>query len=112
MQTLLLAQPEKCRWPGLFENTIGLIFLGTPLRGTHERLHMEFLHEVEQAVSPVMHENHRASNPENDWLRDLVDDFVNTIQQGVRFRIACFYEQQPTDLGLLLKGRVSHLLFM
>ena len=73
---------------------------------------MEFLHEAEEAVGLVMHENHRASNPENDWLRDLFDDFVTTLQHGARFRIACFYEQQPTDLGLLLKGRVSHLVFL
>jgi hypothetical protein len=73
---------------------------------------MDFLHEVEEVVSPVMYENHRASNPENDWLRDLFDDFVNTLQQGARVRIACFYEQQPTDLGLLLKGRVSRLMLM
>jgi hypothetical protein len=58
-------------------------------------------------VNPVVHENHRSSISENDWLRDLFDDFVNTIQHGARFRIACFYEQLPTDLGLLLKGRVS-----
>lgn len=96
----------------MFDNTIGLVFLGTPLRGTHSKLHIEFLHEAEEAVGLVMHENHRASNPESDWLRDLFDDFVSTLQRGARFHIACFYEQQPTDLGLLLKGRVSHLVFL
>jgi hypothetical protein len=70
---------------------------------------MEFLHEAEEAVGLVMHENHRASNPDNDWLRDLFDEFVSTLQHGATFRIACFYEQQPTDLGLLLKGRVCYL---
>jgi len=59
-----------------------------------------------------MHENHRASNPDNDWLRDLFDEFIDAVQHEERFRIACFYEQQPTDLGLLLKGRVSHLVFL
>lgn len=67
---------------------------------------MEFLHEVEEVIDPVMQENHRASNPENDWLHDLVDDFITLIQAGARFRITCFYEQQPTDLGLLLRQRV------
>lgn len=93
----------------MFDNTIGLVLLGTPLRGTNPKLHMEFLHETEEAIGLVMHENHRASNSENDWLRDLFDDFVHTLQHGARFRIACFYEQQPTDLGLLLKGRVCQL---
>jgi len=73
---------------------------------------MDFLHEVEEAVTLVIHENHRASSSDNDWLRDLFEDFVNTLQHGARYRIACFYEQQPTDLGLLLKGRVSNLVFL
>lgn len=70
---------------------------------------MDFLDEVEEHTGTIMHDNHRASFPGNHWLRDLFDDFVRTLQCDAISRVACLYEQQPTDLGLLLRGRVSVL---
>lgn len=72
-------------------------------------LHTEILHNVEILFqdSQVMYENHRASNADNDWLRDLLDDFFRLLRQSQVPKIACFYEEKPTDLGIFLKGKVS-----
>src|SRR5437868_5185587 len=37
-QTLVDAHTERKRWPGIYDSTVGLIFLGTPFRGTHDSL--------------------------------------------------------------------------
>jgi hypothetical protein len=59
-------------------------------------------------TSEVMYENHRASRSDNDWLRDLLDDFFRLLRQNEMLKIACFYEEKQTDLGLFLKGKVSY----
>jgi hypothetical protein len=71
-------------------------------------LHTEILHSVEMLFKPseVMYENHRASRSDNDWLRDLLDDFFRLLRQGKMPKIACFYEEKQTDLGIFLRGKV------
>jgi hypothetical protein len=85
-----------------------LVFLGTPFRGTHDLLHSEILNQAEMVFGQVqvMRENHRASDAENDWLKDLREDFFAQIRQGSMPAIACFFEEQQTDLGLFLKNQV------
>jgi hypothetical protein len=72
-------------------------------------LHTEILHNVEMLLqdTQVMYENHRASKADNDWLRDLLDDFFRLLRQGPMPKIACFYEEKPTDLGMFLSNIVS-----
>jgi hypothetical protein len=55
----------------------------------------------------VVHENHRASKAENDWLTELFIEFTQMLRREPAFKIACFYEQKATDVGLLLKDVVS-----
>ena len=110
-QSVLQAKHEEWKWPGIFDSIVGLVFLGTPFRGTHNMLHTEILHHAEMLFqdSQVMHENHRASKADNDWLRDLVNDFFLLLRQGSMPKIACFYEEKPTDLGVFLKNKVRQL---
>jgi hypothetical protein len=86
-----------------------VVFLGTPFHGVHDMLHVDILHEAESSIgeSGVMHENHRASKAENDWLTELFIEFTRMLRKGPAFKIACFYEQKATDLGLLLKKIVG-----
>jgi hypothetical protein len=72
-------------------------------------LHTEILHYAEMLFqdSQIMYENHRASKADNDWLRDLLNDFFLLLRQGKMPKIACFYEEKTTDLGLFLKNKVS-----
>jgi hypothetical protein len=72
-------------------------------------LHVDILHQAESSIgeSAIMHENHRASKAENDWLTELFIEFTQMLRKGPNFKIACFYEQKATDVGLLLKNVVS-----
>jgi hypothetical protein len=106
---LLLSQHENGRWKSILESTLGVVFLGTPFHGVHDMLHVDILHEAESSIgeSGVMHESHRASKAENDWLTELFIEFTQMLWKGPAFKIACFYEQKATDVGLLLRGVVS-----
>jgi hypothetical protein len=67
------------------------------------------MHEAESSLGElgVMYENLRASKAENDWLTELFIEFTQMLRKGPAFKIACFYEQKATDVGLLLKNVVS-----
>jgi hypothetical protein len=106
---LLLSQNENGRWKSILDSTLGVVFLGTPFHGVHDTLHVDILHEAESSLGEleVMHENHRASKAENDWLIELFVEFTQMLRKGPIFKIACFYEQKATDVGLLLRNVVS-----
>lgn len=72
-------------------------------------LHVEILHEATLALgdSHVVPMNIRASQAETDWLLELLTEFTGMLRENVSFKVACFYEQKPTDIGLLLKKVVS-----
>jgi hypothetical protein len=108
-QTLLLSQHENGKWKPIFDSTLGVIFLGTPFHGVHDTLHVDIMHEAESSLGElgVMYENLRASKAENDWLTELFIEFTQMLRKGPAFKIACFYEQKATDVGLLLKNVVS-----
>jgi hypothetical protein len=107
-ETLLLARHEDGRWKSILDSTLGVVFLGTPFHGVHNTLHVDILHEAESSLGElgVMHENHRASKAENDWLTELFIEFTQMLRKGPAFKIACFYEQKATDVGLLLRNVV------
>ena len=90
-----------------------MVFLGTPFHGVHDMLHVDILHQAESSIgrSGLMHENHRASKAGNDWLTELFIEFTQMLRKGSTFKIACFYEQKATDVGLLLKNVVSMSFF-
>jgi hypothetical protein len=106
---LLLARHEDGRWKSVFDSTLGVVFLGTPFHGVHDTLHVDILHQAESNLGElgVMHENHRASKAGNDWLTELFIEFTEMLRKGSAFKIACFYEQKATDVGLLLKNVVN-----
>ena len=72
-------------------------------------LHVEILHEATLALgdSHVVPLNIRASQAETDWLLELLTEFTGMLRENVSFKVGCFYEQKPTDIGLLLKKVVS-----
>ena len=55
----------------------------------------------------VVHENHRASNPDNDWLRDVLPNFFSLIRQEPVPSIKCFFETKDTDYGKILEAKVG-----
>jgi hypothetical protein len=100
------AHTERKRWPGLYDSTVGLIFLGTPFRGTHDTLSQgEILKRAYKLFTenPVHGENLGILRAGAESLTDLVDFYLRMARQSPMPRIACFYEQKASDVGRILE---------
>ncbi|KAL8400678.1 hypothetical protein RB594_000904 [Gaeumannomyces avenae] len=107
LKTLVDANMEPKRWPGTFGSTVGLVFLGTPFRGTHDSLSQgEVLLRAWQlfaAESPVYSENLGILRAGGEPLIDLVDTYLRVARKSQTTpRVACFYEQKASEIGRIL----------
>lgn len=105
MQVLIDAHTERKRWPGIYDSTVGLVFLGTPFRGTHDSLSQgEILWRAYALFrgSPVHGQNLEILRAGGESLTDLVDMYLRIARQGAMPRVACFYEQRASDVGRIL----------
>ena len=102
---LVDAHMERKRWPGIYDSTVGLVFLGTPFRGTHGSLSQgEILKRARGLFtgSPVYGENLGILQAGGESLTDLVDTYFRRARQSPMPRVACFYEQRATEVGRIL----------
>ncbi|KAL8337949.1 hypothetical protein RB598_006709 [Gaeumannomyces tritici] len=98
---------EPKRWPGTYDSTVGLVFLGTPFRGTHDSLSQgEVLLRAWQlfaAERPVYSENLGILRAGGEPLIDLVDTYLRVARKSPMMpRVACFYEQKASEIGRIL----------
>ncbi|KAL8340712.1 hypothetical protein RB601_006689 [Gaeumannomyces tritici] len=107
LKTLVDANMEPKRWPGTYDSTAGLVFLGTPFRGTHDSLSQgEVLLRAWQlfaAERPVYSENLGILRAGGEPLIDLVDTYLRVARKSPMMpRVACFYEQKASDIARIL----------
>ena len=98
------AHTERKRWPGIYDSTVGLVFLGTPFRGTHDSLSQgEILRIAQERFTGVVYgENLEILRTGGESLTDLVDMYLRIARQGAMPRVACFYEQRASEVGRIL----------
>ena len=106
-QALIEAKWNGDEWPGIFKSTTGLLFLGTPFRGTGGLSVSEMLlraeriygdHQVQGAILNIL-------TPGNETLLDLIDTFFKqTRQEDHKALIACFYELKASNVGRFVGG--------
>ncbi|RYP19456.1 hypothetical protein DL767_009644 [Monosporascus sp. MG133] len=103
---LVDAHMERKRWPGIYDSTVGLVFLGTPFRGTHDSLSQgEILMRAQELFTetPVYGENLGILRTGTESLTDLVDTYFRIARQSAMPRVACFYEQGASEVGGILR---------
>ena len=90
-----------------FASTAGLIFLGTPFRGRHGIPLREMVETIvrNNPDYQVWPQTMELSVPENPFLTDIVDRFLETRDKRRLIPIMCFYEELPSDLGKSLQSR-------
>lgn len=99
-------------WTGVYPNTQGIVFLGTPNRGTGPIMSKglllaaiasdESLH-TEGKVLEILEQG-------NDALTDLLADFLPVIRRsgGEDIQISCFWEQKISNVGRIIgKTRIE-----
>ncbi|KAL8709982.1 MAG: hypothetical protein Q9225_007374 [Loekoesia sp. 1 TL-2023] len=83
----------------IYEQTAGVIFLGTPHRGSS---HVPYANLVANIVGTVKHVNKKIIKDLEQGsatLESLCESFSSVSQ---RFHVMCFYEELPTSLGLIV----------
>jgi hypothetical protein len=107
LQALLEAQQDPDEWPGIFNSTAGLIFLGTPFRGAEGMSYSEMIQAALREYDPehVQQEALRILEPGNEFLQDLVDAFGKTRSGPNKAQVACFYEMKPSNVGAIVGGQ-------
>ena len=99
------AHTEQKRWPGVYHSAVGLVFLGTPFRGTHDSLSQgEILKRAQElfTASAVYGENLEILRARGESLIDLVDLYHRIARQSTVPRVACFYEQKESDVSRIV----------
>lgn len=87
---------------------MGLIFFGTPFRGTDELTIGKMLQLAEQEFGKdqVLETALRTSVEADETLVGLVDQYLQVARQSERPRVACFYEQRPTNVASIVNKNV------
>lgn len=103
MQTLIRAQD---RASDLCTYTVGLIFFGTPFRGNGTLPQEALIHLAEEVHGEIFERQLDTSSHDSAYLHGLTDQFHAYLAKGVKPRVACFYEQQPTNLTVVVDKKV------
>ncbi|KAH7094910.1 hypothetical protein FB567DRAFT_556321 [Paraphoma chrysanthemicola] len=104
-RALNLAKMQQNDYPGVFDSSVGIVFLGTPHRGTQSFTRSSALFAAIAASSDVGQkletEILKSLASEDGGLLDVTDDFVSICTNGGPM-ITCFYEQRPSKLGKIV----------
>jgi hypothetical protein len=92
----------------MFASTTGLIFFGTPFRGAEGMSQVEMLaaaqreYEEDEVQTDIL----KILEPGNEFLQEVVDQFLKTRRQVNKAQVACFYELKSSNVGRIV-GKVD-----
>ncbi|KAF2198164.1 hypothetical protein GQ43DRAFT_434507 [Delitschia confertaspora ATCC 74209] len=109
----LIGLKYDSEWPGMFISTTGLVFFGTPFRGAEGMSQMEMLEAArrEYDMNEVQPEVLKILQPGNEFLQEVVDQFLRTRRQPNETQVACFYELKSSNIGKIV-GRQDRIRFV
>lgn len=105
-QATVDAKRLNSRWAGIYTSTTGLLFFGTPFRGAGGLSQAEMLQAIQSQYEDdqIQASTLNILAPGNKTLGDLLDLFFETRQERNLARVACFFEQKPSNVGAILGG--------
>ena len=97
---------QSAEYLDIYRSTAGMLFFGTPFRGAGGLSQAGILRAIQ---SQYKEEQIQGSNlhilaPGNETLLDLMDEFSETRNKRNVPRVACFFEQKPSNVGAIYKG--------
>ncbi|OBT98272.2 hypothetical protein VE01_03137 [Pseudogymnoascus verrucosus] len=90
------------RWGRIFDSITGIIFLGTPFRGSDMKIN-EMLNFVRSEQKVVQGEVLRVLQGDDEYLKDLVDRFGMTRRLPNSAKVTCFYEMKQSNVGAIVR---------
>lgn len=117
VQAIVDAKRSNSKWPGIYTSTTGILFFGTPFRGAGGLNQTEMLRAIQSQYKydQIQGSNLNILAPGNEILQDLLDLFFETRQERNLARVACFFEEKPSNVGAIYKGsrtQVGELIFL
>lgn len=108
-QILVQASRDFETSESISDKTMGLILFGTPLRGADASLsHGEILQLAQEQIAAESNlDNLRIMQDGDESLESLVDDYLSMVKNEVRPYTVCFYESRDSDVGAIVKNKVS-----
>ena len=106
-KALLSAKLHQTNFPGIFDSIAGVVFLGTPHRGSSSQSKASLIATIASSVgygeqSSLL----KAVEQDSEVLTDLVYDFASTAN-ATSIPLFCFFEQHKSDVAKLLKPKAS-----
>ena len=87
----------------LFDNTYGVLFLGTPFRGTHAWFYRDAPELARQRNGTNVNERIlRMLDPNEEELNSLREDFLSKAEHHQNLELACFWETEPSNVARLI----------
>lgn len=104
-QAVLSAKLHDEDYPVIFESIGGVVFLGTPHRGSDSQSKASLIASIATAVgfgkkSQILNVLEKDSEP----LSDLVHDFTRTAITA-NIDLCCFFEQHASDISKIVKPK-------
>jgi hypothetical protein len=100
-----LAKLLEHTWPNIFASTTGVVFMGTPHRGTGSITSTGLLYAA-IASDPSLRVDGtvlKALEGGNDISMDVLDEFMSICNAPtVEMSLCCFFEQRPTSVGRVI----------
>ena len=98
----------RSTWPYLYDATVGLLFFGTPFRGTGTLTITKIVELAEQEFGQdqVLEKALRTSEQDDEALTSLVEQYQHIARETVGPKVACFYEQRPTNVAKIVNKEV------
>ena len=110
LQALVSAKLHEEDYPNIIRLVAGIIFLGTPHRGSNSQSKASVIASIASAVSYGEHSSLlRVVEKDSEMLADLLHDFTRTVTT-ISIPLFCFFEQYKSDVGKVLKFRGSKIL--
>ena len=97
---------SNSNFPGIYTSTTGILFFGTPFRGAGGLNQTEMLRAIQSQYEDdqIQESNLNILAPGNEILLDLLDLFFETRQERNLARVACFFEEKPSNVGAIYRG--------
>jgi hypothetical protein len=100
---LVDAHLEKGKYPNIYDSTVGLIFFGTPFRGTATLTIAKIVELAEQEFGKqVLEKALKSSEEDDEALTGLVDGYLRTTIGGIKPIVACFWERKQTNVAKIV----------
>jgi hypothetical protein len=110
---VLMAKIDEEVYNSIYQRIIGIVFFGTPFRGTHGEFSRSdgwLLSQAEKLHRIVYYQNYSMLQSEDHGRIDLLAEFhrATASKADLRPRLVSFFEQKETDIGRLLETGVRY----